>query len=45
MEKLTECLKDKLYAELNAVYNWSESTFSTTSLRMLPVFQSQEFHS
>lgn len=44
MEKLTERLKDKLYAELDAVYNSSESIFSTTSLRMLPVFQRQEVY-
>lgn len=42
MEKLTEHLKDKLYAELCAVYNLSKSTFSNASVRMLPVFQSQE---
>lgn len=42
MEKLTEHLKDKLYAELYAVCNLSKSTFSNASLRMLPVFQSQE---
>lgn len=42
MEKLTKHLKDKLYAELYAVYNLSKSTFSNASLRMLPVFQSQE---
>lgn len=42
MEKLTEHLKDKLYAELYAVYNFSKSTFLNESLRMLPVFQSPE---
>lgn len=34
MEKLTEHLKDKLYAELCAVYNLSKSTFSNASVRM-----------
>ena len=45
MEKLTKCLKDKLYGKLNTVYNWLEKTSSTTSLGMLPISQSQEVYS
>lgn len=45
MEKSTERLKDKLYGKLYPVHNWLENIFSTASLGMLPISQSQEVYS